>query len=173
MTLTLIGQDAGQTEAPTSNPSDCTPHGVGRRAAELCGLAFECLDYDFHIGTDGVLHRSPVLVHDMPKVNKYACRLPIHDREVEIITAQKARVRPAFPDTPTARLVLFPARRNNPDGTRAIAASRLQRAVDKWVTALPRLDSVDPDGISRSLPFPRDRVHPYRHHASTRSPSGP
>ena len=52
---------------------------------------------------------SPVLVHDMPKVHKTNCRLPIHEREAKIIIAQQGRVRAAYPDTPAERLVLFPA----------------------------------------------------------------
>lgn len=135
--------------------------GVGRRTAELCALAFDCLDYDTHNGADNVVHRTPVLVHDMPKVGKIGCRLPVHDREANIIRAQQGRVRALFPDTPTAALVLFPATRNNPDGTTAISTSRLQRAVDRWATAIPDLDCVDPDDPQRSFPFPRDAVFPY------------
>ena len=44
--------------------------GVGRRTAELCSLAFDCLDFDVHIGDDGERRATPVLVHDMPKVGK-------------------------------------------------------------------------------------------------------
>ena len=102
-----------------------------------------------------------MLVHDMPKVGKIGCRLPVHDREANIIRAQQGRVRALFPDTPTAALVLFPATRNNPDGTTAISTSRLQRAVDRWATAIPDLDCVDPDDPQRSFPFPRDAVFPY------------
>ncbi|MGH9186605.1 MAG: hypothetical protein ACRD0U_12440, partial [Acidimicrobiales bacterium] len=66
--------------------------GVGRRTAELCSLGFDCLDYDDHLDSDGERRRSPVLVHDMPKVDKIGCRLPIHEREAVIIRAQQARV---------------------------------------------------------------------------------
>jgi hypothetical protein len=65
-----------------------------------------------------------VLVHDMPKVGKHGCRLPIHDREATIITAQQARVRATFPDTPTDRLALFPRPLTNPDGTKALRRFR-------------------------------------------------
>jgi hypothetical protein len=83
--------------------------GVGRRTAELCALRYDCLDYDEHTGEDGARRSSPVLVHDMPKVRKTNCRLPIHEREARIIIAQQARVRAAYPGTPAERLMLFPA----------------------------------------------------------------
>lgn len=135
--------------------------GVGRRTGELCSLHFECLDYDEHLGADGQRRASPVLAHDMPKVDKYGCRLPIHDREAAIITAQQARVRAAFPDTPTGRLALFPRPLTNPDGSKPLATAHLQRAMRAWVTALPRLDGVERDAAGELLPFPRERVFPY------------
>jgi hypothetical protein len=82
--------------------------GTGRRTAELCTLRHACLDYDEHTGEDGARRSGPALVHDMPKVQKTNCRLPIHDREATIITAQQARVRAAYPSTPARRLVLSP-----------------------------------------------------------------
>ena len=135
--------------------------GVGRRTAELCSLRFACLDYDEHIGDDGQRRASPVLVHDMPKVGKLGCRLPVHDREAAIITAQQARVRAAFPGTPAERLVLFPRPLKNPDGTRPIATAHLQRAMRAWVTGLPRLDGPERGADGRLLPFPRQLVFPY------------
>ncbi|MDQ2727666.1 MAG: site-specific integrase [Actinomycetota bacterium] len=135
--------------------------GVGRRTGELCSLRLECLDYDDHVGADGQARRSPVLVHDMPKVGRFGCRLPIHDREAAIIAAQQARVAGAFPHTPPDLLVLFPRPLKNPDGTRPIFTSQLQRAVRTWVTALPRLDSPDTGPAGRPVPFPRDQVLPY------------
>lgn len=135
--------------------------GVGRRTAELCLLRFECLDYDEQIGEDGQRRTSPVLVHDMPKVDKHGCRLPIHDREAAIITAQQARVRTAFPDTTPDRLVLFPRPLKNPDGTKPIGTAQLQREMRAWVTALPCLDGPERGADGRPLPFPRERVFPY------------
>jgi integrase len=134
---------------------------VGRRTAELCGLAFTCLDYDEHVDDDGQRRASPVLVHDMPKVGKFGCRLPIHDREAAIITAQQTLVRVAFPDTPTDRLVLFPRPLKNPDGTKPISTAQLQRMIRTWVTVLPRLDGPERGPDNRPLPFPRERVFPY------------
>jgi integrase len=135
--------------------------GVGRRTAELCGLAFECLDHDSHTGVDSPARRTPVLVHDMPKADKVGCRLPIHGREEAIIVAQQARVRAAFPDTPTARLALFPRAQMNPDGTKSFGPGHLQRAMRMWVDALPRLDGPDHDANGEPIEFPREHVFPY------------
>jgi integrase len=135
--------------------------GVGRRTAEVCRLAFECVDYEDHVGEDGQRRRRPVLVHDMPKVDKVGCRLPIHDREVAIISAQQARVRAEFPRTPPGRLALFPRPLKNPDGTRPIGPSHLQRAMRVWVEALPHLDGPERDAAGRPIPFPRHLIMPY------------
>jgi len=135
--------------------------GVGRRTAELCGLSYSCLDHDEQVGADGESRHNPVLVHDMPKVNKVGCRLPIHDREAAIITGQQLRVRAAFPYTPTERLALFPRVSKNPDGTKAIPTGWLQRAVRTWVDALPRLDGPGRDASGRPIPFPREAVFIY------------
>jgi len=135
--------------------------GVGRRTGELCMLRWDCLDYDEHLGADGQRRASPVLMHDMPKVDKHGCRLPIHDREAAIITAQQSRVRATFPSTPIDRLALFPRPLTNPDGSQPLATAQLQRAMRAWVTALPCLDGIDRDAAGLLLPFPRERVFPY------------
>ena len=135
--------------------------GVGRRTAELCGLRYSCLDYDEHVGQDGARLASPVLVHDMPKVGRVGYRLPIHDREAKIIVAQQVRVRAAFPATAPERLALFPRRLKNPDGTRAVAANWLERAMRTWVDALPHLHGPEVDARGRRVPFDRARVFPY------------
>ncbi len=139
--------------------------GVGRRTAELCSLRFTCLDHDPHVGDDGKRRASPVLVHDMPKVGKAGCRLPVHQREADIISAQQQRVRASFPHTPTGRLVLFPRPLKNPEGTQPLATAHLQRAMRAWVTALPRLDGPERDSAGRPVPFPRERVtfYAFRH----------
>jgi len=97
----------------------------------------------------------------MPKVGKVGCRLPIHDREAEIIAAQQARVHAAFPGTPAERLVLFPRIMKNPDGTRPVPTGWLQRAVRDWADALPCLDRPERDARGRPVPFPREAVFPY------------
>jgi integrase len=134
--------------------------GVGRRTAELCSLRFGCLEYDEHSGGDGELRASPVLVHDMPKVRKVGCRLPIHEREAAIIAAQQERVRAAFPHV-TAGTPLFPRPLKNPDGSKPIGTSHIQRLMRQWVSELPRLDGPEKDSAGRPVPFPRDRVFPY------------
>ena len=151
----------GRLAGPTITAAVELGAGVGRRTTELCSLHFACLDYDEHTGDDGERRASPVLVHDMPKVLKTGCRLPVHDREAAIITAQQARVRAAFPFTPPERLALFPRPLKNPDGTRPITAAHLQRVMRAWVTALPRLDGPERGADGCFLPFPRELVFPY------------
>lgn len=135
--------------------------GVGRRTGELCSLALDCLDQDERLGEDGARRQAAVLVHDMPKVAKVSCRLPINEREAAIISAQQARVRAMFPDADPARLVLFPRPTKNPDGTRPIAPAQFQRAIQVWVRSLPRLDGPGTDTAGAPVPFPRQRVFPY------------
>ncbi len=139
--------------------------GVGRRTAELCSLHFTCLDYETHTGDDGKRRASPVLVHDMPKVGKAGCRLPVHQREADIISAQQERVRASFPHTPIDRLVLFPRPLKNPEGIQPLGTAHLQRAMRAWVTALPRLDSPERDSTGHPVPFPKQRVtfYAFRH----------
>jgi integrase len=155
--LALLESRAGQTIRAAVELGA----GTGRRTAELCALRYACLDYDEHTGQDGTRRSSPVLVHDMPKVHKTNCRLPIHDREAKIITAQQARVRAAYPGTPIQRLVLFPRPLKNPDGTKAIGTSHLQREMRGWVQALEYLDGPERDRAGQPAPFPRERVIPY------------
>src|SRR5207302_9039402 len=139
--LALLESRAGQTIRAAVELGA----GTGRRTAELCSLRFTCLDYDIHVGEGGERRASPVLVHDMPKVGKTGCRLPVHQREADIISAQQQRVRASFPHTPIDRLVLFPRPLKNPEGTRPLGTAHLQRAMRAWVTALPRLDGPERD----------------------------
>ena len=155
--LALLESRAG----PTIRAAVELGAGIGRRTAELCDLRYDCLDHDRHVGEDGTGRSSPVLVHDMPKVGKTNCRLPIHEREAAIITAQQARVRFAYPNTPVEGLVLFPRPLKNPGGTKAIGTSHLQREMRAWVSALERLDSPERDSSGKPIPFPRERVSPY------------
>jgi integrase len=135
--------------------------GVGRRTAELCSLRLACLDHDTHTGEDGERRSAPVLVHDMPKVAKVGCRLPIHEREADIIATQQQRVRASFSSTPVEQLVLFPRPLKNPRGIRPIGTAHVQRTMRAWVSALPRLDGPDRDSAGRPVPFPRERVNFY------------
>jgi len=155
--LALLEQMAG----PTIRAAVELGAGVGRRTAELCALRLACLDHDEHTDAEGERRASPVLVHDMPKVGKLDCRLPIHDREAAIIRAQQQRITTAYPDTPPERLVLFPRPLTNPEGTRPITTSQLQRTMRAWIHALPHLDGPDRDAAGQPVPFPRDRITPY------------
>lgn len=127
----------------------------------MCWLPWGCLDYDETTGADGHLRREPVLVHDMAKVAKLGCRLPIHERERVIIVAQQAQVRADFPDTPTAALVLFPRTQKNPARRTPVSANWMSRTVRAWADALPALDLPETDLHGRPIPFDRSRVSPY------------
>lgn len=164
MAQLLSGENLGlleQMSGPMARAAVELAAGVGRRTAELCSLSLSCLDFDDHVGEDGDHRTSPVLVHDMPKVDKVGVRLPIFEREVAIISAQRARVLATFPDTPQERLVLFPRVLKNPDGTRPASPNWLDRVMRQWVDALPRLDGPERDANGRPVRFPRHRVFPY------------
>ncbi len=64
----------------------------------------------------GAERRLAVLVHDMRKVGRRGCRLPIDEQTAQIITAQKQRVRERYPDTPAAELRLLPRTAATPPG---------------------------------------------------------
>ncbi|MHB1920059.1 MAG: hypothetical protein ACYCSX_15515, partial [Acidimicrobiales bacterium] len=152
MAQLLSGENLGlleQMSGPMARAAVELAAGVGRRTAELCSLSLSCLDFDDHVGEDGDHRTSPVLVHDMPKVDKVGVRLPIFEREVAIISAQRARVLATFPDTPPERLVLFPRVLKNPDGTRPASPNWLDRVMRQWVDALPRLDGPERDANGR------------------------
>ena len=135
--------------------------GVGRRPDEVCSLPWACLDHDETIGADGQPRRHPVLVHDMPKVGRLGCRLPIHERERALILAQQAQVQACFPDTPTGELALFPRAQKNPDGRAPVRPNWLSRTVRAWVDALASLDLPELDPAGRPVAFDRSRVFPY------------
>lgn len=128
---------------------------TGRRPNEICVLTWDCLDYDEQVDESGQTRKLPILVHDMPKVARTGCWLPIDERTAELITAQKRRIRERYPDTPIGQLRLFPRLQRNPRGAAAMASMELSRVVRRWVTALPAL--LDSDGE----PFDRSRVVPY------------
>ncbi len=120
---------------------------IGRRPTETCSLALECLEWD---ASD-----EPVLVHDMPKVKRTDCRLPITTATAAIVTAQQTRVREGFPQTPPRELPLFPRTTRNPRGTVALSSMQLIRILREWITELPAL--LGPDGEE----FDRSRVVAY------------
>lgn len=128
---------------------------TGRRPNEICILAWDCLDYDTQVDENGQTRKLAALVHDMPKVARTGCRLPIDDATAELIAAQKRRMRERHPDTPPDELRLFPRVRRNPRGTTPMDPGDLSRIMRRWVNALPAL--LDSDG----QPFDRSRVVPY------------
>jgi len=128
---------------------------TGRRPGEIAELAWDCLAYDAHADEHGTQTRLPVLVHDMPKVARRGCRLPIDAATAEVIVAQKRRVAERFPDTPPAQRVLLPRVSCNPGGRLAMKEIALARVIRRWVGALEVL--LDTDGEA----FPRGRVIAY------------
>jgi integrase len=65
---------------------------TGRRPNEICILTIDCLDFDNELDDAGEQAKLGVLVHDMPKVARQGCRLPIDQATVELIAAQKRAV---------------------------------------------------------------------------------
>ena len=114
---------------------------IGRRPTETCVLALECLDWD---ASD-----EPVLVHDMPKVQRTGCRLPITVATAAIIAAQQTRVRERFPQTQPRDLPLFPRATCNPHGV--VPTGQLSRVLKEWVAALPSLLGPDGEEFDRRL----------------------
>ena len=128
---------------------------TGRRPNEICILRVDCLDYDTEHDETGAEQRLGVLVHDMPKVARTRCRLPIGRATVELIAAQKRAIRARYPDTPAKQLRLCPRFYRNPHGTIPISPEHVSRIMRLWVNALPALLDID-----RSA-FPRERVVAY------------
>ena len=156
-------------DQPSGPRSSSAPGSAG--APPSCAhSASTCLDYDTHTGDDGKRRASPVLVHDMPKVSKAGCRLPVHEREADIIRAQQQRVRASFPDTPIDRLVLFPRPLKNPEGTKPIGTAHLQRAMRAWVEP-PCLASTAPSATRRRARSPSPESGSSPTPSGTASPS--
>ncbi len=128
---------------------------TGRRPSEVCELAWDCLSYDSHVDEHDAQTKLPVLVHDMPKVARQGCRLPIDEATARLITEQKRWVAERFPDTPPGQRVLLPRVSCNPAGRLPMKAIALSRVSRRWVSALERL--LDSDGHA----FARERVIPY------------
>lgn len=128
---------------------------VGRRTAELCGLAWDCLRIEEILDENGDGRPSPVLVHDMPKVAVRRFQLPIDSQAAGIIRAQQARVRDRYRDTPTSKLMLFPALVRNPRGVKPFNRITFTERLRLWVRDLPHL--VDPDGQD----YDRANITPY------------
>lgn len=126
---------------------------TGRRPAEVCVLAWDCLERD----ADG----TPVLVYDNAKSRRQRRRLPVSEHTAALITGQKAAVRERFPDTPPARLRLLPSRRLNPDGTRPVTEDNLSGRHRIWVDSMGPLLRADGTGYDKSLISPYSYRHSY------------
>lgn len=98
-------------------------------------------------------------MHDIPKVARSGCRLPIGQATVELIAAHRRAVRARYPDTPVKTLRLFPRFYRNPHGTIPISPEDVSRIMRLWVNALPALVDLDPlqSGRTARLPAPAAR----------------
>jgi integrase len=128
---------------------------TGRRPNEICILTWDCLDHDAQLDENGQARKLAVLVHDMPKLVRTGCRLPIDEQTAELVATQKRRMRERYPDTPARERRLFQRLRRNPRGTRPMDPGDLARILRRWVNALPTLLHRDGE------PFDRSRVVPY------------
>ena len=144
-----------QLQGPTARAAVELLAATGRRPSEICELRWDCLAYDNAPAEHGTQTRLAVLVHDMPKVARRGCRLPIDDATARTIIEQKRWVAEQFADTPAAQRVLLPRVLCNPDGRLAFTAGALNRVLRRWVGALD--DLVDSDGHA----MVRERVIPY------------
>lgn len=144
---------------------------VGRRPSELCRLALDCLAHDQRANQDtGVAEMVPVLVHDMAKVGKLRCRLPIHTHTAELIRDQQAAVRALFPDTPEPELVLFPGLQRHKGGRRPIGANTWASELRAWADQLVLFEGwldaqggvhLQRDASGEPIGFDTARIFPY------------
>jgi integrase len=108
---------------------------TGRRPDEIFQIGFTCVDTD----DDG----KYVLIYTDFKNNREERRLPITDATATLLRDQQRLVRDRFPDTPLAKLKLFPAPYHNLDGTHSLSEKAASNAHLKWVSELPPLLLVD------------------------------
>src|SRR5664280_1384481 len=92
---------------------------------------------------------------DNAKADRLGRRLPISEATAAVITAQQARVRQRFPDTPAGEPKLLPSPRRNPDGRRAISIAMLGDRHREWADKLGPLRSRD------GAEFDASRIVPY------------
>jgi integrase len=126
---------------------------TGRRPEEILRLRWDCRSRD----PDG----AAVLVYDNHKRYRRDRRLPISQATADLITAQQARVRERFPDTPLAELVLLPTPHANPTGRRAISGGLLDMRHRTWVDQLPAMRRDDGTEFDRSKIVPYAYRHTY------------
>jgi integrase len=136
---------------------------TGRRPTEICKITWDCLHHD----PDG----KYTLVYTDFKDNRADRRLPVTDATAKMIISQQQRVRSRFPDTPVAKLMLFPRATRHRDGTRPITDVLLGATHRKWVNALPPLRLEDGREFDKASVF----LYAYRHslRAATRRRRNP
>ena len=129
---------------------------TGRRPEDILNLPVDCLHHD----TDGAV----VLVYDNAKADRLDRRLPITRATAAVITAQQARVRARFPDTPIGELKLLPSPRRNPHGRRAITIAMLDERHRAWARGLglQHRDGTEFDP-ARLVPYAYRHTYAQRH----------
>ena len=144
---------------------------TGRRPNEICILTVDCLDFDNEHDDSGAERKLGVLVHDMPKVARQGCRLPIDQATVELILAQKRAIRARYPATPARELRLFPRMHRNPHGTIPMNPAHISRIMRLWVNALPAVVDVDGSAFGREAIVAYAFRHSYaQRHADNGTP---
>jgi integrase len=136
----------------------------GRRPAEICNLAADCLRYEEEPAPDGGKQRRPVLRYLREKPPSKWLSLPINQDAAELIETQQLRLQARFPDTKLAKLALLPRRKCNPTGRLPVISPTLSYRVGKWVRSIPTL--LDENGCA----FPTENVYLYalRHSCAQR-----
>jgi len=144
---------------------------VGRRTGELCGLRLECLATEEVLDEAGRTRAAPVLVHDMPKVNRRGYRVPIDEETAGIVRAQQARVTAAYPDAARSSLALFPAVVMNPRGDKGYNVTTFDVHFRAFVDDLDRLVGEDGEPYDRSSITPYSFRHSFaQRHADSGTP---
>ncbi len=128
---------------------------TGRRPAEICHLAADCLRYDEELTPGGGQQRRPVLRYRREKPPSKWASLPINQQTADLIEAQQQPLRERFPDIAFSKLPLLPRRRCNPTGRLAMTSQTLSNRVTKWIKQIPTL--LDEDGSE----YGREHVYLY------------
>ena len=87
---------------------------TGRRPNEICILAWDCLDHDAQLDENGQERKLAVLVHDMPKVARTGCRLPIDEQTAQLVGHSEEADARALPRHPGRRAASVPAAASQP-----------------------------------------------------------
>ena len=127
----------------------------GRRPAEICNLAADCLRYEEEPAPGGGKQRRPVLRYLREKPPSKWLSLPINQDAAELIEAQQRRLQARFPGTKLSKLALLPQRKCNPTGRLAVISATLGHRVSRWVRSIPTL--LGEDGSA----FPIENVYLY------------